>query len=484
MASPPAPAGLAALSRPGSPEHPTGQSVPRPPFRWGTRVLLPLLILLAMAAVVAWSARDVLWPAIEVHVTPVVMKAHAATADEPAAAGAHTAAAPESTLVQAPGWIEPAPYATAVPALTDGVVAEVLVLEGQRVEAGGVVARLIDEDVRLALRRAEAELAEREAAAAQAAAERTAAEARAAEARDELRRKRDLSQDGTFAEAAVARLELRLRALEADVAAAAAAERAMLAAQRIAGVEVDRARLALARTEIRSPVAGVVLSRSIEPGTRLTMTSPGPGEAHESGVVRIYDPASLQVRVDVPLADAAKVHVGAAARIVSESLPDHTFAGTVTRIVHEANIQRNTVQFKVSIESPAEALKPEMLVRVRILGGGRAAGEHGAASSGAGGAGGAGGADAGFVLLLPASALLEIRDGSADAWFVVNDARGRTIAVRRSIGIGARHADGYIEVASGAAPTDRAIVDPPASLVEGARVRIAGEAKGPMEESP
>ena len=469
-------AGLAALRRP-EPGNPTEVPafVPRPAFRWGTRVLLPLGLLLAMAALLAWSARDALWPAIEVRVVPVVVRPHAASAED-ADEAAPAAAVGETTIVQASGWIEPAPYATTVPALTEGVVKEVLVLEGQRVEAGDVVARLIDDDARLTLRLVEAEFTEREAATAQAAAARAAAEARAAEAHDELRRKRDLADSGTFTEATVARLELRVRGLEAEVAAAEAAERATVAAQRTAQVMVDQAKLALARTEIRTPVAGVVLSRSVEPGTRLTMAGPGPGEAHESGIVRIYDPSNLQVRVDVPLADAAKVGIGSAARIVSESLPDQPFSGTVVRVVHEANIQRNTVQFKVAIENPAAALKPEMLVRVRILGSSGGSGEGSAMPSDA--------IDSGLMMLLPESALLEIREDSAAAWIVGRDARGRTVATRRQLRLGSRHEDGFIEVVSGAGPTDRAIVDPPASLAEGARIRVTGEAASTVEGTP
>lgn len=465
-----APPGLAALSRRASAEHPNDHPVPPPAFRWRTRVLLPVLVLVAVAALLAWAARDALWPAVEVRVVPVVAKPRGGEAEH--AAGDASAAPRERTLVQAPGWIEPAPFAVIVPALTDGVVAEVLALEGQRVEAGQVVARLIDTDARLALRRAEAELAERDAAAARARADLDGAAARAAVLRDELERKRPLAADGSVSAADLARLTLQLRAMEAEVDSASAGLAAAEAARATQQVAVEQAALALSRTEIRTPAAGVVLSRSIEPGTRLAMTSPGPGEGHEPGVMRVYDPESLQARVDVPLADAARVQVGAAARIVSEALPDRPFLGTVTRAVHEANIQRNTVQFKVWIENPDPALKPEMLVRVRILGGG---GEHDTTA-------GSAGADAGLVLLLPESVLSDVREGSAAAWFVVRDARGRSVAARRSLALGARHEGGYVEIVSGAGPTDRAIADPPSSLHEGARVRVAREAGGAKED--
>ena len=58
----------------------------------------------------------------------------------------------------APGWLEPDPFAHYSAALTSGVVEEVTVLEGQRVKRDDIVARLIDDDAKLALSRAEADL--------------------------------------------------------------------------------------------------------------------------------------------------------------------------------------------------------------------------------------------------------------------------------------------------------------------------------------
>ena len=51
-----------------------------------------------------------------------------------------------------------------VAALTDGIVKDVFVLEGQAVKAGQVVVKLVDDDAKLELARAEAELAEKQAA--------------------------------------------------------------------------------------------------------------------------------------------------------------------------------------------------------------------------------------------------------------------------------------------------------------------------------
>jgi multidrug efflux pump subunit AcrA (membrane-fusion protein) len=73
------------------------------------------------------------------------------------------------------------------------------------------------------------------------------------------------------------------------------------------------------------------------------------------------------VRVDVPLADAAKVGVGQQSEVVVEVLPDRHFLGTVTRILHEANIQKNTLEVKVALADPDPKLRPEMLARVKLL---------------------------------------------------------------------------------------------------------------------
>jgi multidrug efflux pump subunit AcrA (membrane-fusion protein) len=351
---------LTALSR-------GGAAVPRPPIRWKTRVLLPFAILVAAAGLLGYAARSALWPSIDVWVVPVVAKPVVGGAAAPAGGqGGPRSGAPGQgqILVQAPGWVEPSPYAINVPALTEGVVKEVLVLEGQSVMEGQPVARLIDEDAKLVLLRAEAELVERRAEGTKAEAELAAAVARVNEVKDEVDRKRGLVQAGGISEGQFARLELRLASMNKEIEAARAAVNAAGAAVNTHEVLCTEARLALERTEVRAPASGVVLSRLVEPGSRISMAKSG--DAMAGTVARLYDPEFLQVRVEVPLGDVAKIGVGTPAEIVTEALPDTVFRGRIIRVVHEANIQRNTVQVKVSIDQPVPTLKPEMLTRVRF----------------------------------------------------------------------------------------------------------------------
>ncbi|MCO6459694.1 MAG: HlyD family efflux transporter periplasmic adaptor subunit [Pirellulaceae bacterium] len=140
---------LRQLSLPRETSEPVARA-PRPWRRFLGRYALPAVVLLGFVALGAWASREWLLPARPVTVVPVVaMRAETQSAGTP--------------LFQAPGWVEPRPTPILVPALAEGIVEQLLVVEGQTLEAGQPVARLIDTDARLELRQAEAELKLREA---------------------------------------------------------------------------------------------------------------------------------------------------------------------------------------------------------------------------------------------------------------------------------------------------------------------------------
>jgi RND family efflux transporter MFP subunit len=423
---------------------------------------VPVGVLLAIAALLLYSARSLLWQQTDVWVAPVVVRG----------AGASPGAAQntDTVLVQAPGWVEADPYAISVPALTEGVVRDVLVLEGQRVEQGQVVATLIDEDAKLTVsrRRAQLEGVRAEAEAARAAV--AVAEARADEVRDDVNRKRPVVTSGGVAVGEFAQLEVRLKTMEREVAAARSAIAVIEAKEREQAVACAEAELALDRTKVKSPVAGVVLARLVEPGTRISMENPS---VMMGAVVRVYDPAKLQVRVDVPIAEAAKVGLGTEAQIVTEALPDRVFKGKVTRLVHEANIQRNTVQVKVAIENPSETLKPEMLTRVRFVG--KSAVQGGVSATAA--STGAGPQAVDTAYLIPTAALLHANGGTAHVFIVDNSAAAGATAAMRPVSF--RPAmDGYVEATGPLHEGDRVIIEPLEQVRDGARVRVMGEKTG------
>jgi HlyD family secretion protein len=499
------------------------QSVPPPRRRWATRVVIPGVVFGATALLLGVAARDVLWPAVGVHVAPVVARAGVAGS---APAGGHT------VVAQAPGWVEADPYAVTVSALADGIVREVLVLEGEAVAAEQVVARLVDTDARLALARAAADVQERTAmlataqaardaaqrewdnpvaltravAAAEAAlaeqqaelqrwpAELAAEEAQATELEAELRRLEPLHTSGQTsqieyiraqqqyaaqrakADAARARrpvLEAQQRGMEAELVAARENLRLRITDTRTlaeAGAAVDSAAakltsaqamrdealLRLERMDVRSPVAGIVMSRLVEPGTKLMLNA---NEMRSATVVRLYDPQHLQVRVDVPLADAAKVGVGQPVEVIVDVLPDKTFAGHVTRVVNEADVQKNTLQVKVAIHDPTPELKPEMLARARFFGAARAVTAAATAET-----------SPAQRVFIPAALLGQ---GPGHHVWLADQVAG--VAVLRVVTPGTARQDDWLEIADGLHPGDWLIVDPPPGLRDGLRIRILGE---------
>lgn len=197
------------------------------------------------------------------------------------------------------------------------------------------------------------------------------------------------------------------------------------------------------------------MARLVEPGSKLILAMDASHSAH---VARLYDPAKLQVRVDVPLADANKVGVGSAAEISVEALPGRTFRGQVTRMVNEADITKNTIQFKVQIENPDAGLKPEMLARVKFM----ARKSDSPATR-----------QAVTMSQLPFVPQSLVTGEAPNATVLLADRRSG-IAQRRAITLSdQRHGD-WIAVTAGIAAGDDLIAEP-TSLSDGARIRVVGE---------
>ena len=321
-------------------------SIPLPSVRIGTRVVLPAVIVFSAIAILAWSSWRAWAPLTTVRAVPVVIRAAgdstSMTMNSPASSNVlsnNTAlnsgqtSAPRGAVVQAPGWVEPSPFPIAASALTSGVVREVLVLEGDHVEQGQVVAKLINDQAKIALHRSEAEVKIKS--------------AELGMLQDELSRKQKLVAGGGVSEGEVARLAIKVLGAKAVVEQADAAR--------------EEAELTLTRTEVRAPVAGVVMARLAAPGSLVGM------DASNAAVVQLFDPKNLQVRTDVPLADAGRLRVGQQALVQFDSMPGQTVRGRVLRLVQQADIAKNTLQAKVLLENPPDGLVPDMLARVRIF---------------------------------------------------------------------------------------------------------------------
>lgn len=401
-------------------------AIPRPPSRWLTRAAIPLSIVVVAVTTLLWTVWDSLLPPIIVDVVPVAARTRSITASDAAVSAGK--ATHEGPAVQAPGWIEPSPFPAFVPSLTAGIVRTVHALEGARVHAADVLAELVDDQQQIDVRRAKAE--------------EEAAIATLRETEDELERKSKMVAAGAASAGEVSRLALRAEALRAAVSV-----RKADTAQRV---------LALERTKVRAPIDGVVMVRTALPGMAVSDTQDA------KPLFELYDPTQLQIRADIPLADAGRVAVGNRAEITADVIPNTTLAGEVIRIVHQADIAKNTVQAKVRIIDPPSALKPDMLTRVRIFP---------QQSSDVG----TSGSDEKVSLWVP-SGCIDRRADRAQVLVVLTSTRGSARLEARTVEVGAEDA-GWTEVGRGLRAGDRVVNNPSTAPPAGSRV-IARESWG------
>jgi RND family efflux transporter MFP subunit len=241
----------------------------------------------------------------------------------------------------------------------------------------------------------------------------------------------------------------RLRIQERqDLETAQAALNRAEAALESAEVRREEATLRVERMEVRAPIDGVVVERFCEPGVLVMVNAE---DRLMAAVVSLYDPDHLQVRVDIPLADAAAVAEGQRAEISIDALPNTIFNGVVTRVLHQADIQKNTIEVKVAVLDPSPLLRPEMLARVRILGGQTESEESGQTLS----------------LFAPEGSLVE-----GGVWRVEAYDGSHGVARSQAVSVRSPAHEGWVEVTDGLNPGDLVIAPVPADLQDGRRIAV------------
>jgi HlyD family secretion protein len=186
---------------------------------------------------------------------------------------------------------------------------------------------------------------------------------------------------------------------------------------------VDQARIDLSRTEIRSPVDGVVVSRDVDPGQTVAAQMQAPE------LFRIaQDLARIQIETKVDEADIGSIREGAEATFTVDAYPERSFRGRVAQVRIYGQATQNVVTYSVMVQAdnPDQVLLPGMTANVKVItnrreqvlrvpggalrfrpapagasaaqlgrSGARGSGAGGGSAGGAAGAGGAGGAGGG-----------------------------------------------------------------------------------------
>lgn len=151
--------------------------------------------------------------------------------------------------------------------------------------------------------------------------------------------------------------------------ALAAYERALATLQSAyADVNVAKADLEindanLSKTSIRSPINGVVLTRSVDPGQTVASTLQAPVLFSIA-----EDLKQMELRVNVDEADVGKVHVGQSATFGVDAFPDRKFPTTVRDLRYASETIQGVVTYMaiLNIDNSELLLRPGMTATAEI----------------------------------------------------------------------------------------------------------------------
>ncbi len=395
------------------------RDAPERPHLWP--LLLALLLLGGLAAGGWWWYTRP--RAAEVHI--VVVQETVAAADG------------RRTLLNASGYVVARRQATVSSKVT-GKVVEVTVEEGMKVEAKQVLARLDDTNLQVALRLAAAQLE-----ASRATVKET--EVRIAEAAQERQRISKLAAAGI---ATAAELDHADAEWNAQRARLERQQRDITVVER----QVEQVGQELDDLTIRAPFAGMVTTKSAQPGEMISPVSAGGGFTR-TGICTIVDMSSLEVEVEVSESYINRVQPGQAVAATLDAYPDWRIPCKVIAIIPTADRQKATVKVRVGFEHLDPRLLPDMGVKVAF----QAAAESGAAPVAAAPA-----------LRIPRIAVRS--ESGRESVFVVHEGRVELRAIKTDDPGG-----DDLTVLAGLRAGERVVTDAPITLKDGDRVQEKAE---------
>jgi len=175
---------------------------------------------------------------------------------------------------------------------------------------------------------------------------------------------------------------------------------------------------------LRSPVAGVVVERNLNPGQELRPDSQG-----DKPLFVVSDPAHLWFMLDVSEQDVARVKPGTEVKLSTASLGDDRIGGHVLQVADLVDPQTRTIKVRAVMDNARGKLRPEMYATIRHT-------------------------DSMKTLpVIPVGALLQ-GDGKTSVW--VETARGHFQPVEVKTG---DRAGDMLPIISGLKPGDRIVVD-------------------------
>lgn len=356
----------------------------------------------------------------------------------------------------------------------EGYVLDVNADVGDRVTRGQLLARVDARLLAAAAVEAQAEVSAREMEVASNQAQIGEARARVGEAqlrleqaRSDLKRLERLFAEGAIAEqdvetarTAVGTANQALKAARQQVntreQTVAVARRRVSAQQAIA----DQARQRQDFARLKSPIAGRILARVLEPGS---LAQPG------SEILTIGDFSQLRIVVRLSDRDLAGVRLGQAARVRFDAIPNREFTGRVAEISPQGDPVSRQVPVEITLPNPNGELGSGLLARVSFVTSAqnRVAVLEQALSV----------ADdrpgerprSGNSSSAPAGDRPQPRQGTL---FTLQERGSEVVVMARPVQLGDR-ADGRVQILAGLRPGDRYVLRSSGPLTNGDRVRLS-----------
>jgi RND family efflux transporter MFP subunit len=340
------------------------------------------------------------------------------------------------SVLDASGYVTARREATVSAKLT-GKIDAVLVEEGMAVRRGQILARLDDATARRQLELAEAN---RDSAVSSL----KEIEVRRDEAALELRRQRDLAAESV---ASQRDLDSAQAAFDSLVARLAVARDQVAVAER----EVALNRQQIEDHLVRAPFDGIAISKDAQPGEMISPISAGGGFTR-TGISTIVDMSSLEIEVDVNEAYINRVEPNQRVVATLDAYPEWKIPAHVITIIPAADRQKATVRVRIGFDELGDPrILPDMGVKVSFRGDEPAPSSETTQPS--------------RVLLVPEASVRS--EGGREYVFVLS---GETVE-RRAVSLGGS-AEARREVVAGLRDGERVVIDPPAGLADGSRVRL------------
>jgi HlyD family secretion protein len=230
-----------------------------------------------------------------------------------------------------------------------GIMQSVAVDFNDRVEVGQVLAQLDTQNLEARLASSQASLAVAQAALAQAAATRVEAAAK-------LARSKDLFERKLLAE----------QVLETDQATAlraAASEKSAQAQVASAEAQLREANTSLSKAVIRSPISGMIISRTVDPGQTVAATFQTPVLFTVA-----EDLAKMELRLDVDESDIGQIREGQKATFRVDAYPGRTFTANIIAVRFKPLEVNNIVTYEtvLAVDNADLALRPGMTATADI----------------------------------------------------------------------------------------------------------------------